>query len=365
MATNKNQHFVPRCHLRPFTIGEADTAINVFNLDRERFFPNAPVKNQCSGDYFYGKDDLLESAIQHVESGYAAVLRDVRRSQSSVHEGHKVVLRRFWLLQFLRTEAASRRSVEMATGLEEAAGLEATSFKLGIKVAVQIAMRTYADMMGAIDDLKVCLIRNRTQIPFITSDDPAALTNRWYLEDKRIAGRSFGLQSSGLLAIMPLTPRLIFVAYDGEVYSIPHELGFADVRREDDARALNQHQLLNCFANVYLHDLSHAEELRGQFQAAIPHRLRNRHRVNIAVEDKTVGEYTRYRVVTPVEAQASGKSAILHSESLHWKPVTWPSILRWRSPGAVYTNGTGIKYVRKSYAASISSHRDFWREAAR
>lgn len=365
MATNKNQHFVPRCHLRPFTVDEGDAAINVFNLDRERFFPNAPVKSQCSGDYFYGKDDLLESAIRLVESGYAAVLRDVRRSQSSLHEGHKVVLRRFWLLQFLRTEAASRRSVEMAAGLEEAASLEATSFKFDIKVAVQIAMRTYADMMGAIDDLKVCLIRNRTKIPFITSDDPAVLTNRWYLEDKRIVGRSYGLQSSGLLAIMPLTPRLIFVAYDGEVYSVPHERGFADVRREDDVRALNQHQLLNCFANVYLHDLAHAGELCFQFQAAAPHRVKDRHKVSIAVEDKTEGDYTRYRVVSPAEAKASGKNAILHSETIHRRPVTWPSILRWRSPGSVYTNGTGLKYVRKEYAANIQSHRDFWREAAR
>jgi hypothetical protein len=44
MATNKNQHFVPRVHLRPFTVDEGGAAINVFNLDREKLIPNAPVK---------------------------------------------------------------------------------------------------------------------------------------------------------------------------------------------------------------------------------------------------------------------------------------------------------------------------------
>lgn len=365
MTTNKNQHFVPRCHLRPFTLDEGDAAINVFNLDRKRFIPNAPVKSQCSGDYFYGKDERLESAIRYVESAYAAALRDVRAPQATINEGHKTVLRRFWLLQFMRTEAASRRSMEMAVDFAVIAGVEAMSFKFDIKNAVQLAMRTYADTMDAVDDLKVCLIRNRTEVPFITSDDPAVLTNRWYLEDKRIIGRSFGVQSSGLLALLPLTPRLLFVAYDGDVYSVSHERGFADVRRAEDVRAFNQHQILNCFANLYLHDLAHSDGLQSLAQAVMPHRLPSRHAIHIAVEDKTEGDYTRYRVVTPAEAHASGENALLHSETLHSRPTVWPSVLRWRSPGSVYTNGTGIKYVRKEYAATIQSHRAFWREAAR
>lgn len=365
MATNKNQHFVPRCHLRPFTMDERDAAINVFNLDRDRFFPNAPVKNQCSGDYFYGKDERLESAIRLIESAYATVLRDMRASRATVNTGHKTVLRRFWLLQFMRTEAASRRSVEMAAKFDATIGAKTLSFKFDIKNAVQLAMRTYADVMSAVDDLKVCLIRNRTNVPFITSDDPAVLTNRWYLEDSRIRGRSFGLQSSGLLALLPLTPTLYFVAYDGDVYSLPHEHGFLDVRRTDDIRALNQHQILNCFANLYLHNLVHADELRSQIRMSMPNRLHSRHATHIAIEDRAEGEYTRYRVVTPAEAQASGESAILHSETLHCRPTAWPSILRWRSPGAVYTNGTGIKYVRKEYAAITKSHKAFWREATR
>lgn len=35
MASNKNQHFVPRCHLRPFTRDTEGKVINLFNLDRD------------------------------------------------------------------------------------------------------------------------------------------------------------------------------------------------------------------------------------------------------------------------------------------------------------------------------------------
>lgn len=73
MATNKNQHFVPRCYLRPFTLDSANVAINLFNIDRMKFVERAPVKHQCSRDYFYGEDPALEKALQAEEGLYVSV----------------------------------------------------------------------------------------------------------------------------------------------------------------------------------------------------------------------------------------------------------------------------------------------------
>ena len=144
MASNKNQHFVPRCYLREFTHSSENKVINVFNIDRKKFISKAPVKNQCSKDYFYGNDEKLEMAIQSVESAYAATLRDIIDGSRDLSEGQKIVLKRFWLLQYLRTEAASKRSVEMNNGITEAAGINGKEFNLGIKDAVQMAMLTFA-----------------------------------------------------------------------------------------------------------------------------------------------------------------------------------------------------------------------------
>jgi len=365
MATNKNQHFVPRCHLRPFTMGENGASINVFNLDRKKLILNAPVKNQCSRDYFYGRDDRLETAIQSLESAYGAAIRSIRTPGYSFQEGHKTLLRRFWLFQYLRTEAASRRSVEMATELQNLAEISAQAFTLDISQAVQTAMRVFADEMEAIDGLKVCLVRNRTNLPFVTSDDLAILANRWYLEDRRATGLSFGLQSSGALALLPLTLKILCVAYDSDVYSIEHDRGWAETKRENDVRAFNQHQLLNCFANVYLHDAAHSSELFAQYDAVARRRLPARHRFHVAIRDRTEGEYTRYRVVTQEEALTVNDDTLLHSGALHYNPTLWPAIIRWRSPGSVFTNGTGVEYVRREITAKIHSHRQFWREYAR
>jgi hypothetical protein len=46
MPSHKNQHFVPRCHLAPFTIGCAGAAINVFNVRLQKGISNVPVKQE-------------------------------------------------------------------------------------------------------------------------------------------------------------------------------------------------------------------------------------------------------------------------------------------------------------------------------
>lgn len=119
MASNKNQHFVPRCYLRPFSLNDGKT-ISLYNLDRDKAIFNSPLKNQCSGDYFYGKDDNLERAIQLIESTYAGELSALLQPGKKLSPTANTILPRFWLLQQLRTEAASRRTAEMSS---EADGL--------------------------------------------------------------------------------------------------------------------------------------------------------------------------------------------------------------------------------------------------
>lgn len=258
MATNKNQHFVPRCYLRPFTFDSANLAINLFNIDRLKFIELAPVKHQCSGDYFYGEDLRLEKALQLMERTYGIALREILKSGYSLTDDHRDFLRRFWLLQYLRTDAASRRSVEMFAAMEAVIGCEVSDFRLGIREAVQVSMRAFAQYMDIADDMKICLLRNKTSIPFVTSDDPAVLTNRWYLEDRRTKGASFGVHSAGNLLLLPLSPQVLCLGYDGDVYSVPHKSGWVDVHHETDVRAFNQHQFLNCRANIFVHDSAYA-----------------------------------------------------------------------------------------------------------
>lgn len=363
MATNKNQHFVPRCYLRPFTVDGADAAINLYNIDRQKMMRMAPVKNQCSGDYFYGKDDQLESAIQHLEGGYAGALRSISEPGYTLSDQHRRILKLFWLLQHLRTEEASRRVIEMNEGLRKTAGIKDGSFRLEIREAVQIAMRTFADAIHSVSDLKVCLLRNRTQVPFVTSDDPAILTNRWYLQSPKTKGMSFGIGSAGNIFALPLSPVVLCLGYDGDVYSVPHKNGWVDVRQHSDVEALNQHQFLNCRANIFVKDADDAQLVHDSFVEAAPLRPAQRHRIHYAVRDRSEGGYTRYVVVDPANAEGH-QEALIHMQTVYPAPSSWPHLLAWRHKGSVFTNGTGVGYVRRN-RAQYNSEPAFWRERAR
>lgn len=360
MATNKNQHFVPRCYLRPFTVDEADAAINLYNIDRKRFISNAPVKHQCSGDYFYGKDDLLEAAIRSLETAYARVLREVLAPNYSLRDEHRVTLRRFWLLQHLRTEQASVRAVEMTQATETVPGIE-PSFRLQIRDAVQMAMRIFARSMHAIDDLKVCLIRNRTQAPFVTSDDPSILGNRWHQETRRARWRSFGMNSAGAILILPLSPRVLCLGYDGDVYSVPHTQGWVETRRESDIHALNELQFLNCRANIFVRDDVHSTVVHDAYLRCASRRTVGRHVVRYAVLDHSTQTHSRYRVVERKDVDRN-QEALIHSQVVHPRPYAWPAVVHWRPGGSVFTNDTGLGYVRRSGINALSTN-PFRREA--
>ena len=362
MATNKNQHFVPRCYLKTFTNNGENRAIHLLNLDRQRAIRAAPVKNQCSGDYFYGRDDLLETAIRAVEGGYASALERIHGPRYMLTDSDKIVLKTFMLFQHLRTEAASRRSVEMFAGMENSIGAPLPDLIPSIKDAVQTAMRVFADEMHVLDDLKVCVVRNRTKRPFVTSDDPAVVANRWHKEDARARHTAPGLMSCGTVLFLPLSPRILCVAYDGDVYSVPHESGWTETRNDSDVAAFNEQQLLNAFANIYFHDWNDNESILASYRAVQSRRISCRHRVHYAVLDGSDGTHKRYVTVERFDAVVH-EEALVHTETLSPTPSRWPTQLRWRAKGSVFKNGTGAGYIRAAQTQFRSAGR-YWRESS-
>jgi Protein of unknown function (DUF4238) len=347
MATNKNQHFVPRVYLKSFSMDGQGAAISLFNVDHERFIPAAPLKHQCSGDYFYGEDLHMEKALQKVEGRYAELVRELVVPGYALSEEHRDFLRQFWLIQHLRTEAASMRMVQFTEQMRHTAGIDGDEFRMGIKEAVQHSMSVAIEQFPFVQDMKVCLLRNRTNEPFIVSDDPAVLTNRWHLDSLIPRGKSFGLGAAGSLFLLPITPKIQCVAYDGDVYSVSHEKGWVDVRRAVDVHAINQHQFLNCNANVYMHDKVHEQSVRLQFTKAKKLRPVARHRAHYAVYDGTHDGASRFRVVESHDDSAEHENALIHIETIHPRPAVWPTQIGRRHNGAVFTDGTGLGFVRR------------------
>lgn len=358
MASNKNQHFVPRCYLRPFTSDPDKKTIDLYNIDRSALIHKAPIKNQCSRDYFYGSDACLEQAIQTVEGGYAGVLQSLLKYKNPISPMARAIVPRFWLLQHTRTEAASQRTVAMSAEADGLIQHQDESFKIEIKQAVQFALGAYAQNLYALDDLKIVLAHNRTQTPLITSDDPAIIVNRWLQNNRFVMGPGYGIHAAGLVCVLPLSPLVCCILYDGDIYSIQKTHNWIDIRSSDDIDSINNLQYLNCAANLYFHDQSSTgffEKLR-----TINHQNRPsvRHRIHYAIQSKSENGASTYVVVDKHSAPEHTK-ALIHIETIRISPVKWPSFLKWRPGGSYFSNDTGVGHIRKSYAHSQLSDRSY------
>lgn len=363
MADNKNQHFVPKVHLKPFSVRGEGRAIHLLNLDRAQIICDASVKNQCAGNYFYGQDTRLECAIQTVEEGYARCISSLHQPGTRVGDLHVTMLRRFAYLQHLRTEAAARRSAELTFAITDVRGadIERPTFKEAVRNGVIAAMLHYAETMDIVDDLKVRIVRNRTLDPFITSDDPAVLANRWHQRDARARHRSFGIVSAGAVLFLPLSPSLLAIQYDGDVYSAENSSGWIDVSDPADIAACNYHQVLNCAANLYFGEANATNYVRSTADAVAHLRPPKRFEVVMAIPDGGTDTHTRYAVVQNPDLREH-KDVLVHVKSIRPVPSKWPSFLKFRSGRSVFTNDTGAGYRRRMTAASNSRDSPPWRK---
>jgi len=359
VASNKNQHFVPRCYLRAFTELGDGVRINLFNIDSERVIRLVPVRHQCSRAYFYGTDAELEAAIQLLERGYAELLRRITQDSYDLTDEDSDLLRRFWLFQYLRTEAASQRSVEVLNAATDAMGIPGAEYRAEIKRAVVHAMRTFAENMDIMDDMSTCLVRNDSRTPFITSDDPAILSNRLYLECLPRLGKSFGLRQSGNIMILPLTPSILFLGFDRNIYTVRDKKGWCRLSSADDIRAYNHHQMLNCRANLFFRESHYGSEVGIEFAKIANRRPPARHRIRTMIFDRSEGDHHFYRVVEPEEAREQGEM-MLYMEAVYPAPTRWPIHLSVRPRGIVFTDGTSAGYLRRP-DSRIDNERKFRR----
>jgi hypothetical protein len=222
VAKQKNQHYVPRCHLKPFSMGAEGHAINLFNIRKSLSISNAPVRGQCAKDYLHGADLRLEEALGRIESNYGQIVHPLA-SQTSIPASDMSFLCTFAYLQYHRTAMALQRRRDAELDIQDAVYAggpdNPPEIDLSDRALIQESIESFSGLRHFVDDLKCCLVRNMTRRDFVTSDDPAILTNRFYMQ--RLNRCDFGIASSGVMLVLPLTPKFLLLCYDRGVYTIP------------------------------------------------------------------------------------------------------------------------------------------------
>ena len=102
-------------------------------------------------------------------------------------------------------------------------------------------------------DLEYKLLVNRTDVEFITSDNPVVLYNQIF--SFRKFGSNTGLATKGLQIFFPISPDKIILLYDSDVYRVGSEKKIAiEILNNKDISNINTLQACSCYENIYFRD---------------------------------------------------------------------------------------------------------------
>ena len=229
----KNNHFVPRSYLRRFC-SASDREIGLYNFRSDRTVACAPIKSQCSRDYFYSKNPKFEDLFGVVEGEQRQLLDAILSSECIPVAGsrERTSLYNGIMLQAGRTAA----TVASLDHMSEQFGKAILKHHLARKgdrellehlPKVRITTTTEAligtighhlAIRSLIDDLECTLFLNATSEDFLTSDHPVALCNS--LPESDGCERRTGFACRGLIILYSVSPRALLFLSDAETYRV-------------------------------------------------------------------------------------------------------------------------------------------------
>jgi hypothetical protein len=264
LPDKKNNHFVPRSYLKRFCSG-SERQIGLYNLKSGRIVDSAPIKSQCSRDYFYTKNPIFEDQFSKLETRQKDLLGKIidTRSVPEHHSFDRATLSACVLFQAGRTATSAAHRDHMATefgkavlkyeltGGDRADLLEhLPKIKITQTNAVMESVAQHLVTSPLINDLACTLFINQTEEDFLTSDHPIARCNS--LSPSRTPAPSIGFASRGLIIVYPISPRMLLLLSDVETYKVEkNSSGAAILKGKGDVVEMNLAQCGSAYENLY------------------------------------------------------------------------------------------------------------------
>lgn len=233
MAQGKNQHFVPQFYFKKFS--KYGNNICLFNLNNNKFVNLASIKGQCSKNYFYSKDKMVETEFSKLESGGNGLISRIIKNQniSCLNKEEKQNLKDYILFQHGRTKYARDAEEETANAMfdmlkpdflryAKKEGIKITKEKvndLKIKSNSKTSLLVSMTSGSLLHDLDMILLENKTSMDFIFSDNPVVFFNSFFNE-KTWQGTQ-GIASTGLQIYFPLNSKFALFIFDPNFYEFP------------------------------------------------------------------------------------------------------------------------------------------------
>jgi Protein of unknown function (DUF4238) len=272
----KNNHFVPQRYLKRFR-SISDRQVGLFNLKSGRIVEGAPMKTQCSRDYFYTKNPTFEREFTKLEANHETLFERIIADEFVPTPGSydRSTLSAAIMFQEGRTVATAAHANHLANEvvksllriqLEREGKTDLLELLPEVKVtmpnAVMEAVLQHLPMYPLIDDLDCTLFANRTTEDFLTSDHPIAIGNN--LPKDAPSGGASGFSSRGLIIALPLSPRALVLLSDREVYKITRsDRAVAFLTNPQEIVGLNLTQCFNAHENLYFASSTNVKDTQG------------------------------------------------------------------------------------------------------
>jgi hypothetical protein len=281
MPEQKSQHSVPQFYLRNFGHGDASGLICLYNRRTSRYVRDAGIRTQACADYFYGKKKEIEISLSKMEDRLAPLISEMLRAETPPKWGSQdhVQLVKFVVFQCARPPFAKDEAEESAqkhlAKIEELFPSQFSHLTRREENSIETPrmLLSIAEVNHhAAFDLRCKLLRNRTGVPFITSDHPVVLYNQYFEHPKPIASNT-GLICRGLQVFLPFSPKYILVLFDSDVYKVGErnfKVTCVDVAR-DDVEQLNILQVVNAGENLYFSEEASQAHIEALVKRAMPH----------------------------------------------------------------------------------------------
>ena len=251
MPTTKKQHYVPRFYMKPFSIianpgtKKEKVLISFYNFNKNIIRKNVPVMSVCAEDFFYGKDGVTENKLAEKEKKWAKVISKINHGREPM-EIEIDDIKEFMIYQISRTKVILDHNREMFTVISTAivsnqspeADKDMVKEVVGKKVEGEITseynLSFVTETLPVVADLKFCILENKTNNFFITSDAPVIVVNP-------LGYHNAGLANIGTVVFFPVSPQKMVMFYDGKLY----EKIMGEIYDPDCIDAFNKYQYLS------------------------------------------------------------------------------------------------------------------------
>jgi hypothetical protein len=250
MPEKKNQHYVPQMYLRNFS--EDKKTLNLVHRDTCKAIENASVAEQCSKNYFYGRDSSLDEFVSLFEGSMKYLLDAIvkQRTLPTVGTNDHIMLLMFVLVMQARTLAAKQQQLAREKAVLKAVDERGLDKPMVEHIPHNAQLFVASLMYPAILDLTMAILVNETNQEFITSDNPVVSYNHWLTG--MAADPFIGVSHKGLMICMPVDTRHKLLLYDPKIYKL---IGLTDgkviITDKRNVTELNTMQIHNCHKCVY------------------------------------------------------------------------------------------------------------------